>query len=131
MQRVVPQRLGIDLFYRLMMNTGGGVQVPPNAGDYRWMDRKVVDALKALPERHRFMKGFVRVGLALKRLHWPFVPQARAAGESSFNLRRLGSLALLGLTSFTTLPLRIWSVIGGGVALLALPVWCLDHRRHL
>lgn len=112
------KRLGTDLFYRLM-NTGSSVQVPPNAGDYRWMDRKVVDALKALPERHRFMKGlYAWVGFKTAAL--PFVPQDRAAGESSFNLRRLGSLALLGLTSFTTLPLRIWSVIGGGVALLAL-----------
>lgn len=112
------KRLGTDLFYRLM-NTGSSVQVPPNAGDYRWMDRKVVDALKALPERHRFMKGlYAWVGFKTAAL--PFVPQDRAGGESSFNLRRLGSLALLGLTSFTTLPLRIWSVIGGGVALLAL-----------
>lgn len=112
------KRLGTDLFYRLM-NTGSSVQVPPNAGDYRWMDRKVVDALKALPERHRFMKGlYAWVGFKTAAL--PFVPQDRAAGESSFNLRRLGALALLGLTSFTTLPLRIWSVIGGGVALLAL-----------
>jgi len=112
------KRLGTDLFYRLM-NTGSSVQVPPNAGDYRWMDRKVVDALKALPERHRFMKGlYAWVGFKTAAL--PFVPKDRVAGESSFNLRRLGSLALLGLTSFTTLPLRIWSVIGGGVALLAL-----------
>ena len=112
------KRLGTDLFSRLM-NTGSSVQVPPNAGDYRWMDRKVVDALKALPERHRFMKGlYAWVGFKTAAL--PFVPQDRAAGESSFNLRRLGALALLGLTSFTTLPLRIWSVIGGGVALLAL-----------
>lgn len=112
------KRLGTNLFYTLM-NSGNGVKVPPNAGDFRWMDRKVVDALKALPERNRFMKGlYAWVGFKTAAL--PFVPKDRAAGQSSFNLRRLGALALLGLTSFTTLPLRVWSVIGGAVALLAL-----------
>lgn len=112
------KRLGTDLFYKLM-NSGSSVKVPPNAGDFRWMDRKVVDAIKALPERNRFMKGlYAWVGFKTAAL--PFVPQERAAGESSFNLRRLGALALLGLISFTTLPLRVWSVIGGAVALVAL-----------
>lgn len=112
------KRLGTDLFYRLV-NSGSSVKVPPNAGDFRWMDRKVVDALKALPERNRFMKGlYAWVGFKTAAL--PFVPKDRQAGQSSFNLRRLGSLALLGLTSFTTLPLRVWSVVGGLVALLSL-----------
>lgn len=112
------KRLGTNLFYTLM-NSGNGVKVPPNAGDFRWMDRKVVDALRALPERNRFMKGlYAWVGFKTAAL--PFVPKDRAAGQSNFNLKRLGALALLGLTSFTTLPLRVWSVIGGAVALLAL-----------
>ena len=112
------KRLGTELFYKLM-NSGSSVKVPPNAGDFRWMDRKVVDALKALPECNRFMKGlYAWVGFKTAAL--PFVPKDRAAGASSFNLRRLGALALLGLTSFTTLPLRVWSVIGGLVALIAL-----------
>ncbi len=112
------KRVGTDLFYRLL-NSGNRVKVPPHAGDFRWMDRRVVDALKTLPEHHRFMKGlYAWVGFKTAAL--PFVPQDRAAGQSSFNLRRLGSLALLGLTSFTTIPLRIWSVIGSAVALAAL-----------
>ena len=119
------KRVGTGLFYRLI-NASSHVKVPPNAGDFRWLDRKVVDALRALPERHRFMKGlYAWVGFKTAAL--PFVPQDRVGGESSFNLRRLGSLALLGLTSFTTLPLRVWSVVGSGVALLALAygVWIL------
>ena len=97
------KRVGTHLFYRIM-NAGNSVKMPPNAGDYRWLDRKVANALKALPERHRFMKGlYAWVGFKTAAL--PFVPLDRAAGASSFNLRRLGSLALLGLTSFTTLPL--------------------------
>ncbi|WP_313077236.1 glycosyltransferase family 2 protein [Melaminivora sp.] len=112
------KRLGTSLFYRLL-NSGNKVKVPPHAGDFRWMDRRVAEALKSLPEHHRFMKGlYAWVGFKTAAL--PFVPQDRAAGASSFNLRRLGSLALLGLTSFTTLPLRVWSVVGSVVALVAL-----------
>lgn len=112
------KRLGTSLFYRLL-NSGNKVKVPPHAGDFRWMDRRVAEALKSLPEHHRFMKGlYAWVGFKTAAL--PFVPQDRAAGASSFNLRRLGSLALLGLTSFTTLPLRVWSVVGSLVALGAL-----------
>ncbi|AVP58335.1 glycosyltransferase family 2 protein [Pulveribacter suum] len=112
------KRLGTSLFYRLL-NSGNRVKVPPHAGDFRWMDRRVADALKALPEHHRFMKGlYAWVGFKTAAL--PFVPQDRAGGASSFNLRRLGSLALLGLTSFTTMPLRVWSVVGSLVAAGAL-----------
>ena len=112
------KRAGTSLFYQLL-NSGSNVKVPPNAGDFRWMDRKVVQALKALPERNRFMKGlYAWVGFKTAAL--PFVPKDRAAGQSSFNLRRLVGLAMLGLTSFTTLPLRVWSVIGAAIALLAL-----------
>lgn len=112
------KRVGTGLFYRLM-NAGNRVKIPPNAGDFRWMDRRVADALKGLPERNRFMKGlYAWVGFKTAAL--PFVPKDRAAGVSSFNLRQLGSLALLGLTSFTTLPLRVWSIVGGLVAVLAL-----------
>src|SRR5574344_2061306 len=112
------KRVGTSLFYRIM-NSGNAVKLPPNAGDFRWLDRKVVEALKRLPERHRFMKGLY-AWVGFKSAALPFVPLDRAAGASSFNLRRLGSLALLGLTSFTTLPLRVWSVIGALVALAAL-----------
>ena len=112
------KRMGTQLFYRVM-NSGSSVKMPPNAGDFRWMDRKVVDALKALPENNRFMKGLY-AWVGFKTVALPFVPKDRAAGNSSFNLRRLGSLALLGLTSFTTLPLRIWSMVGAGISLLAL-----------
>ena len=113
-----PKRVGTRIFYRLL-NASSQVKVPPNAGDFRWLDRKVVDALQLLPERHRFMKGlYAWVGFKTAAL--PFVPQDRAGGVSSFNLRRLSSLALLGLTSFTSFPLRVWSVVGSLVALLAL-----------
>lgn len=112
------KRLGTDVFYRLM-NLGSNIRIPRNAGDFRLMDRKVVQALKAMPERNRFMKGlYAWVGFETVAL--PFVPAERFSGQSSFSLRRLGALALLGLTSFTTLPLRIWSITGGCISVLAI-----------
>ncbi|MBY0454936.1 MAG: glycosyltransferase family 2 protein [Burkholderiaceae bacterium] len=112
------KRLGTDVFYRLM-NFGSNIRIPRNAGDFRLMDRKVVQALKAMPERNRFMKGlYAWVGFQTVAL--PFVPAERFSGQSSFSLRRLGALALLGLTSFTTLPLRIWSITGGCISVLAI-----------
>ena len=112
------KRLGTDVFYRLM-NFGSNIRIPRNAGDFRLMDRKVVQALKALPERNRFMKGlYAWVGFQTVAL--PFVPAERFSGQSSFSLRRLGALALLGLTSFTTLPLRFWSVAGACISVLAI-----------
>jgi hypothetical protein len=77
------------------MSTGTDVPIPQNAGDFRWLDRKVVNALKSLPERNRFMKGlyawggFCSVGL-------PFVPADRFSGVSSFKLTNLIKLALSG-----------------------------------
>ncbi len=112
------KRLGTDVFYRLM-GLGSDIHIPRNAGDFRLMDRKVVQALKALPERNRFMKGlYAWVGFQTVAL--PFVPADRHSGQSSFNLRRLGSLALLGMTSFTTLPLRFWGVAGACLSVLAI-----------
>ncbi|MBP6598120.1 MAG: glycosyltransferase family 2 protein [Giesbergeria sp.] len=112
------KRLGTDVFYRLM-GFGSDIHIPRNAGDFRLMDRKVVQALKALPERNRFMKGlYAWVGFQTVAL--PFVPAERHSGQSSFNLRRLGSLALLGMTSFTTLPLRFWGVVGACLSVLSI-----------
>lgn len=121
------KRLGTRLFYDLL-NAGNRIKVPPDAGDFRWMDRKVVDALRELPERHRFMKGlYAWVGFRTVAL--PFVPEPRAAGRSRFGLRRLGSLALLGLISFTTMPLRMLSIVGGAIAAFAVGygLWIAAH----
>lgn len=111
------KRLGVGLFYTLM---GGSKQVPitPHARDFRVMDRKVVDALKSLPERTRFMKGlFSWVGF--KTCALPVRIQPRVSGTSGFGFSRLISLAATGLTSFSKVPLRIWGSIGLMIALLA------------
>ena len=104
------KRWGVRTFYRLL-NSGDRIQVPPDAGDFRIMDRKVVDALKALPERNRFMKGlYAWVGFTTLAL--PYQPAPRTGGSSRFGPWRLLRLSLDGLTAFTTLPLRAVSAAG-------------------
>jgi polyisoprenyl-phosphate glycosyltransferase len=111
------KRLGADIFYKIM-EIDSSVTIPRNAGDFRLLDRRVVDALCMLPERNRFMKGlFAWVGF--KTVALPFVPMQRASGHSRFSLRSLHKLAVAGLTAFTTLPLRIWSAIGATISLVA------------
>jgi glycosyltransferase involved in cell wall biosynthesis len=94
------------------------VKIPRNAGDFRWLDRKVANALKQLPERNRFMKGLY-AWVGFKSIAIPFVPHKRQAGNSSFGLRRLSLLALNGLTSFSTVPLQVWTIIGTIISILA------------
>jgi glycosyltransferase involved in cell wall biosynthesis len=112
------KRLGTNAFYRLM-SQNSAVQIPRDAGDFRLMDRCVVRALQAMPERNRFMKGmYAWVGFQTVAL--PFTPAARAGGTSSFNLRRLTALALDGLTSFSTLPLQAVALTGLCISALAM-----------
>ena len=104
------KRLGTKLFYSLLKSSSG-VVVPPNAGDFRLMDRKVVDALLRLPERNRFMKGlYAWVGFNTEAIQ--YIPEARFHGESRFCFLNLLRLSLAGLLSFTTWPLRFVSVFG-------------------
>jgi glycosyltransferase involved in cell wall biosynthesis len=112
------KRLGTKAFYKVV-NAFSQLRIPPDAGDFRLLDRRVVAALNALPERNRFMKGlYAWVGFRTEFL--PYTPKARAGGRSTFSVGRLAHLAFTGVTSFSNLPLRIWSGIGGVVALMAL-----------
>lgn len=110
------KRLCARLFYRLH-NRLAEIRIPCDVGDFRLMDRRVVDVLKALPERQRFMKGlFAWVGFRTEVVD--YVRPARCAGRSKFATWRLWNLALEGLTSFSTLPLRVWTYVGfAGAAL--------------
>ena len=111
------KRLGSRGFYALV-NAADRFQVPPDAGDFRLMDRCVVDALLALPERNRFMKGlYAWVGFSTAAV--AYTPAPRAHGRSQFSAARLVRLALDGLTGFTTWPLRAVSIVGFGLAGLA------------
>jgi polyisoprenyl-phosphate glycosyltransferase len=112
------QKLSAVSFYRFH-NMISKVEVPVDVGDFRLMDRRVVEALRQLPENHRFMKGlFAWVGF--RTVTVPYTPAPRHAGASSFNAWKLWNLALEGITSFSTVPLKIWTYIGLGVSLLSL-----------
>ena len=105
-------------FYQLI-NWGNRVQIPPNAGDFRLMDRRVVEALKALPERNRFMKGlYAWVGYPSMAIDYE--PLERIEGHSSFGLRGAFGLALTGMLAFSTVPLRLLTIAGLLIAITAM-----------
>jgi len=115
------------LFYKLV-NFGNRVKIPANAGDFRLMDRKVVDALKSLPERNRFMKGlYAWVGFNSTAIDYQ--PLARADGKSNFGLGGSISLALTGILAFSIAPLRALTVTGLVLSALALGygVWVVGE----
>lgn len=97
-------------FYRIY-NHLSHLQLPENVGDFRLMDRVVVDALKTLTEQQRFMKGlFAWVGFRTVTLDYQRRP--RAGGVTKFSGWKLWNLAVEGFTSFSTLPLKVWTYIG-------------------
>lgn len=92
--------------------------IPSNVGDFRLMDRIVVDALKKLPERQRFMKGlFAWVGFKSTAVEYDRAE--RISGETKWHGWQLWNFALDGITSFSSLPLRIWSYLGVFLALIS------------
>ncbi|MBN8184110.1 glycosyltransferase [Roseibium aggregatum] len=100
------KRSTAGMFYSLF-NRLANIDMPANAGDFRLIDRCVIDALLRLPERNRFMKGlFAWVGFPAMAL--PYERPPRLAGAGKFNYWKLWNFALDGLTGFTTLPLRVW-----------------------
>ncbi|CRM96600.1 hypothetical protein [Pseudomonas sp. 22 E 5] len=112
------KRHSASLFYHLL-NRIAYTHIEENVGDFRLMDRKVVDVIKALPEQQLFMKGVLSwAGFRVAIVEYDRAP--RSNGQSKFNAWKLWNLALDGITSFSTVPLRLWSYIGGCISLLAL-----------
>lgn len=110
------KRKSAEMFYSLH-NKLSSIKIPENVGDFRLLDRVVVDAIQHLPERHRFMKGlFAWVGF--KTVTLDYVRDQRIAGTSKFSGWKLWNFALEGITSFSTAPLKLWSYIGGLGALV-------------
>ncbi|MBT9472719.1 MAG: glycosyltransferase family 2 protein [Phenylobacterium sp.] len=112
------KQMTAGVFYGVF-NSMSASPIPPSTGDFRLMDRQVVEALKRLPERNRFMKGlfawvgFRQVGVAYTR-------PARVAGETSWRYFQLWRFALDGITSFSTAPLRVWTIVGLAAAAVAM-----------
>ncbi len=112
------RKFSSKLFY-LAFRHAAEIRLPEGAGDFRLLDRVVIDAVNALPERTRFMKGLMTwVGYDYALV--PFDVAPRPDGHSSWDYLRLVRFAFDGLSSFSTLPLRIWTWFGSVISLLAL-----------
>lgn len=105
-------------FYRVMQKVGGKVELPADTGDFRLISRRALDALLALREQHRFMKGlFAWVGFPSTPVLYDRAP--RAAGETKWNYWRLWNLSLEGITAFTVGPLKVATYLGLFTAIVA------------
>jgi glycosyltransferase involved in cell wall biosynthesis len=111
------KRFGAKIFYSLV-NTSK-VHIPSNAGDFRWLDKKVCVALNRLQERGRFMKGLY-AWVGYKSIGIDFVPNPRLSGKSNFSAAGLFRLGMAGVTAFTNFPLRLWTILGLGISFLAI-----------
>lgn len=117
------KKLTASLFYRIIYRITD-VKIPMDTGDFRLMDRKVVNVLNTMREHHRFLRGmaawvgFRQTGVYYKRA-------ARFAGETKYPLRKMLKLALTAITGFSYLPLQMATFLGfvsAGLAILAIPV---------
>ncbi|UYU30381.1 glycosyltransferase family 2 protein [Siccibacter colletis] len=111
------KRKTAEWFYKLH-NKISSPKIEENVGDFRLMSREVVENIKLMPEKNLFMKGILSwVGGKTDVVE--YVRSERVAGTSKFNGWKLWNLALEGITSFSTFPLRIWTYLGAVVALLS------------
>ena len=114
----LPKRLTADLYYRAH-NYLSSDKIPEHAGDFRLLDRAVVEVIKAMPERNRFMKGLFAWS-GFRQAAVEYSRAERAVGRTKFRYWKLWTLALDGITSASTMPLRIWSYIGVVIAFFTL-----------
>jgi polyisoprenyl-phosphate glycosyltransferase len=108
--RPVSRRIFSKLYYSLF-NALAKIDLPEGSGDFRLLDRRAVDALNQLPESSRFSKGLYS-WIGFRTIGIPYTVAERLDGPSRWRLRRLACLAIDGITSFSTMPLRIWSLLG-------------------
>lgn len=106
------------LFYRIIVRITN-VNIPVDVGDFRLMDRKVVDTLSSMREHHRFMRG-LSVWVGFRQTGVQYKRDARKAGETKYPLRKMLKFALDGITSFSYLPLQLATYLGFVVAVLSL-----------
>src|SRR6187549_1522419 len=114
----LPKRITADFYYRAH-NWLSNDKIPEHAGDFRLLDRRVVDVIRQMPERNRFMKGlFAWAGF--KQAAVSYHREERKVGSTKYNYWKLWTLAIDGITSASTVPLRVWSYVGATIALLAI-----------
>jgi len=104
------RRSASRLYYKIM-GWMTSIEIPPNAGDFRLLDRKIVDVINKMPERHRYMKGiFAWPGFKVAKVE--FQAAVRAGDRSRWSFLKLWRFALDGLFSFSTAPLKVWTYVG-------------------
>ncbi|MGI9424698.1 MAG: glycosyltransferase family 2 protein [Hyphomicrobiaceae bacterium] len=112
------RRFFSKIFYRTY-NALVDADIPEGAGDFRLLDRRAVDALNSIGERTRFNKGLYS-WIGFKSVGVPYTVVQRRHGRSKWSFTELFTFAVDGLTSFTTIPLRVWSLLGVIISLFAL-----------
>jgi glycosyltransferase involved in cell wall biosynthesis len=124
------KRVTAALFYRLLNRICDiDISIDANTPDFRLLDRRVVDVLRRLPERARFVRGLVRwVGFRQKAVH--FTARRRMRGSTKYPLSRMLRFSMDGVTAFSTMPLRFASYLGGLAAFGAIPyaMWAVYKR---
>ena len=118
------KKLTAAIFYRMLRRMLGGIDIPVDAGDFRLMSRAVVLTLRALREQHRFVRGMV-AWVGFRQTGISYERPARFAGETKYPLRKMLRFAIDGITSFSTVPLRmaIWLGVMAGLASMVGGVW--------
>ena len=116
-------RKTMTMFYYRMLQKMSDIEILPNVGDFRLLDRKCIEALRQLRETQRYTKGMY-CWIGFKKKEILFEQGDRQEGQSSFNFRRLLKLSIEGITSYTTSPLRISTVLGLLASLLAFVYMC-------
>lgn len=107
-----------SMFYRLL-DSISEIKIPLDTGDFRLMDRRMVNALKQMPERHRLIRGMTS-WVGYRQIGVQYDRDPRFAGETKYPFRKLLNLALDGLMSFSVLPLRMTAYVGGIMFALAM-----------
>lgn len=112
------KKITAKMFYRVLAALSD-IAIPVDTGDFRLMDRRVVDALSAMPERDRFIRGMVS-WVGFKQISLPYERAERAAGESKYPLAKMVAFALNGILSFSIKPLKLASLLGLFSSMLAM-----------
>ena len=110
-ERESPAKRGLAWAYYRVLQAVSPVDIPADTGDFCLMDRKVVDALVALPERNAYLRG-LRAWLGFRQTAVPFEREARFAGEPKYTFRKSLSLGINGISSFSKKPLRLATWLG-------------------
>ncbi len=124
-------RLAYSLFYRFLKSVSN-VSLPLDAGDFSLMDRRVVDTINRMPEHNRFVRG-LRGWVGFKQIGIPYDRSARQAGTPKYNMSRLWKLALDGIISFSSAPLRVASWLGAAASVFGfvLLLWAVFSALFL